>query len=95
MKTLEDTFSTLPELFALKVSELSDTNVYIADIAAGAINTSGTATSFIKADTTGDNIKVYYDSDGSGPNLSVLIATLNNVSSVVPTDFKVDSVFNF
>ncbi len=95
LKTLEDTFSTLPELFALKVSELSDTNVYIADIAAGAINTSGTATSFIKADTTGDNIKVYYDSDGSGPNLSVLIATLTNVSSVVPTDFKVDSVFNF
>ncbi|MFM8758034.1 MAG: hypothetical protein ACKODS_00590, partial [Methylophilaceae bacterium] len=89
---LEDTFSAL---FAFKGSALSDTNVYIADIAAGAIDTSGTATSFIKADTTGDNIKVYYDSDGSGANLSVLIATLNNVSSVVPTDFKVDSVFNF
>lgn len=92
---LEDTFSALPELFVLKVSALSDTNVYIADIDAGAIDTSGTATSYIKADTTGDNIKVYYDSDGSGPNLSVLIATLTNVSSVVPTDFKVDSVFNF
>ena len=89
---LEDTFSAL---FALKGSALSDTNVYIADIAAGAIDTSGTATSFIKADTTGDNIKVYYDSDGSGANLSVLIATLTNVSSVVPTDFKVDSEFNF
>jgi len=90
--TLEDSFDSLVALSGLA---LTANNVLITDIAAGTVDTAGTANSFIKADTTGNDIKLYYDADGSGANSAVLIATLLNASTISLTDFLVAPVINF
>jgi len=89
--TLEDTFDSL---VALTKGNLTSTNVEIGDITAS-LDTAGSATSFIKADTTGSDIKVYYDADGSGAGAAVLIATLTNISTVGVSDFRVEAVQGF
>ena len=89
--TLEDTFDSL---VALTKGNLTSTNVEIGDITAS-LDTAGSATSFIKADTTGSDIKIYYDADGSGAGAAVLIATLTNISTVGVSDFRVEAVQGF
>lgn len=89
-EALEDSFDAL---VALTRGSLTATNVAIGDLSN--LDTAGSATSFIKADTTGDHVKVYYDADGSGAGTAVLIATLTGVSSVVASDFVLASVQNF
>jgi hypothetical protein len=69
------------------------TNVLIGDLTG--IDTAGSATSFIKADTTGADVKVYDDADGSGSGAAVLIATLTGVSTVAASDFRVEAVQGF
>jgi len=88
--TLEDTFDSL---VALTKGNLTTTNVLIGDLTA--IDTAGAATSFIKADTTGSDIRVYYDADGSGVGAAVLVATLTNISTVGVSDFRVEAVQGF
>ncbi len=89
---LEDSFDSL---VALRGLALTTTNVLISDIAAGTIDSAGTADSFIKADTTGNDINIYYDADGSGATGAVLIATLLNASTIALSDFVVAPVINF
>jgi Ca2+-binding RTX toxin-like protein len=89
--TLEDTFDSL---VALTKGNLTSTNVEIGDITAS-LDTAGSATSFIKADTTGSDIKVYYDADGNGSGAAVLVATLTNISTVGFSDFRVEAVQGF
>lgn len=88
--TLEDTFDSL---VGVSRGNLTDTQVLIGDLTG--LDTAGTTTSFIKADTTGSDIKVYYDADGSGAGAAVLVATLAGVSSISARDFAVASVQNF
>ncbi len=88
--TLEDTFDSL---VPLAKGNLNPTNVLIGDLSG--IDTAGTATSFIKVDTTGADVRVFYDADGSGGNAAVLIATLTGVSTMLESDFAVASVQNF
>ncbi len=87
---LEDSFDSL---VALAKGNLTTIHVLIGDLSG--LDTAGTATSFIKADTTGNDIRVYYDADGSGAGTAVLIATLAGVSTVAASDFAVASVQNF
>jgi len=87
---LEDTFDSL---VALTKGDLTATNVLIGDLTA--IDTAGTATSFIKADTTGSDVKVYYDADGSGAGAAVLVVTLTNVATVGIGDFRLEAVQGF
>jgi hypothetical protein len=88
--TLEDTFKSL---VALTKGNLTATNVLIRDLTS--IDTAGTATQFIKADTTGDDVRVYYDADGNGAGAAMLIATLKNVATVGVADFRVEAVQGF
>ncbi|MEY5002512.1 MAG: hypothetical protein RL678_321 [Pseudomonadota bacterium] len=87
---LEDSFDAL---ITLTKGNLTETNVVIGDLAD--VDTAGGATSFIKANTTGSDVEVYYDADGSGAGTAVLIATLTGVSNVVASDFVLASVQNF
>jgi len=88
--TLEDSFKSL---VALTKGNLTADNVLIGDLTS--IDTAGTATQFIKADTTGADVKVYYDADGSGVGAAILIATLTNVATVGVADFRVEAVQGF
>ncbi len=87
---LEDTFDSL---VALAKGDMTSANVLIGDLSG--IDTAGTATSFIKVDTSGADIRVFYDADGSGANAAVMIATLTGISTVAEGDFALASVQNF
>ncbi len=56
-----------------------------ANIGAAAI--SNTSAGFIKVDTTGGNSVVYYDADGAGAGVAVLIGTVNGV--LAAADFNI------
>ena len=87
---LEDTFDSL---VSLTKGNMTAGNVLIGDLIG--IDTAGTATSFIKIDTTGNDATVYYDADGSGVTPAVKVATLTGVSSIAAADFVIASVQNF
>jgi hypothetical protein len=87
---LEDTFDSL---VALTKGNLTATNVYVGD--ATDVNTAGNATQFIKVDTTGNDVNVYYDADGSGTGAAVKIVTLTGLSSISVADITLASVVNF
>jgi hypothetical protein len=86
----EDTFKSLVGLTKGSVPTI---NIQIGDLSS--IDTSGTSSSFIKADTTGSDVNVYYDADGSGPGPAWLVCTLVGVNSVSASDFILASVQNF
>lgn len=88
--TLEETFDSL---VALTKGALTSTNVLVGDLTS--VDTAGTTASYIKADTTGSDVNVYYDADGSGAGAAVLVATLVGVSTVSASDFVVAAVQNF
>lgn len=87
---LEDSFDSL---VALTKGNLTATNVYIGD--AADVNTAGTSAQYIKVDTTGNDVNIYYDADGSGAGTALNIVTLIGVSDISVSDIALASVANF